>query len=139
MEDVTIILPAFNEEVSIGSMVLHARKYAGQVIVVDDGSSDRTVEVAELACADVISHPENRGKGAALKTGFQAAALNGTKVIVTMDSEGQNNPDEIPDLVLPVLSGEADIWNSSRYIDGGETDTPAYRRIGQSVLDMATN
>jgi len=139
IEDVTIILPAFNEEVAIGSMVLHARKYAARVIVVDDGSSDRTVEVAELAGAEVISHPENRGKGAALKTGFQAAVLNGTKVIVTMDSDGQNNPDEIPNLISPVLSGEADIVNGSRYINGGETDTPAYRRIGQGVLDMATN
>jgi glycosyltransferase involved in cell wall biosynthesis len=139
IEDVTIILPAFNEEVSIGSMVLHARKYASRVIVVDDGSSDRTVEVAELAGAKVISHPENRGKGAALKTGFEVAAQNGTKVIVTMDSDGQNNPDEIPNLILPVLSGEADLVNGSRYINGGETDTPLYRRVGQSVLDKATN
>ena len=139
IEDVTVILPSFNEEGSIGSMVLHAKKYASHVIVVDDGSSDRTVGVAELAGAEVISHPKNMGKGAALKTGFEAAALNGTKVIVTMDSDGQNNPDEIPDLISPVLSGEADIVNGSRYINGGETDTPAYRRIGQGVLDMATN
>jgi len=69
---ITAILPAYNEEVAIGSVVLRTRKYADRVIVVDDGSSDRTGEVAEMAGAEVIRHPMNRGKGAALKTGFYA-------------------------------------------------------------------
>lgn len=60
MSGIAAILPAFNEEVSIGSMVLRARRYADRVIVVDDGSSDRTAEVAEQAGAEVIQHPENR-------------------------------------------------------------------------------
>jgi glycosyltransferase involved in cell wall biosynthesis len=59
---VTAILPAFNEAVAIGSVVLSARKHADRVIVVDDGRSDRTAEVAKLAGAEVIQHPENRGK-----------------------------------------------------------------------------
>jgi glycosyltransferase involved in cell wall biosynthesis len=67
---ITAILPAYNEEVSIGSVVLRTRKYADRVIVVDDGSSDRTAEVAQMAGAEVIRHPQNRGKGAALKTGL---------------------------------------------------------------------
>ncbi len=79
---VTAILPAYNEEVAIGSVVLRTRKYADRVIVVDDGSSDRTGEVAEMAGAEVIRHPQNRGKGSALKTGF--ASLNGDSVIVTI-------------------------------------------------------
>ena len=65
MSGIAAILPAFNEEVSIGSMVLRARRYADRVIVVDDGSSDRTSEVAEQAGAEVIQHSENRGKSAA--------------------------------------------------------------------------
>ena len=70
MSGITAILPAFNEEVAIGSMVLRTKQYANRVIVVDDGSSDQTAVVAAMAGAEVIRHPQNRGKGAALKTGF---------------------------------------------------------------------
>jgi len=70
---VVAILPAFNEETSIGSVVLLTRMYVDRVIVVDDGSSDRTAEVARLAGAEVIRHATNMGKGAALRTGFIAA------------------------------------------------------------------
>lgn len=137
MPEITAILPAYNEEVAIGSVVLRARKYAGRVIVVDDGSSDRTAEVAEMAGAEVIRHPVNRGKGAALKTGFEAA--DGTDIIVTMDTDGQHDPADIPKLVEPILRGEADMVNGSRYLSGNKKDTPMYRRVGQKVLDAATN
>ncbi len=136
---ITAIIPAFNEEVSVGSIVLHARQHADRVIVIDDGSTDRTCEVARLAGAEVICHHRNMGKGAALKTGFDLAKLNGAKVIVTMDSDGQHDPEEIPRLVAPILSGEADMVNGSRYINGNIKDTPFYRRIGQNVLDTVTN
>ncbi len=136
---ITAIIPAFNEEVSVGSVVLHARQHADRVIVIDDGSIDRTSEVARLAGAEVIRHHKNMGKGAALKTGFELAGLNGAKVIVTMDSDGQHDPEEIPKLVAPILAGEADMVNGSRYINGNKKDTPFYRRIGQNVLDKVTN
>ncbi|WP_369425456.1 glycosyltransferase family 2 protein, partial [Methanothrix sp.] len=131
------ILPAFNEETSIGSVVLLTRMYVDRVIVVDDGSSDRTAEVARLAGAEVIRHPTNMGKGAALRTGFMAA--EGADVIVTLDSDGQHDPADIPRLIQPVLHGEADMVNGSRYLRGNRKDTPLYRRVGQRVLDMATN
>jgi glycosyltransferase involved in cell wall biosynthesis len=136
MSRITAILPAFNEEVSIGSVVLRARRYVDRVIVVDDGSSDRTAEVAEQAGAEVIRHSENRGKGAALKTGFES--LNGEKVVITMDTDGQHNPSDIPKLIEPILKGEADMVNGSRYINGNKKDTPLYRRLGQIVLDNVT-
>lgn len=137
--EILAILPAYNEEVSIGSIVLHARQHADRVIVIDDGSSDRTTEMAKLAGAEVIRHPFNKGKGAALKTGFKEASKNGTKVIVTMDTDGQHDPEEIPKLIAPILSGEADMVNGSRYMNGNGKNTPFYRRIGQNVLDTATN
>ena len=133
------VLPAYNEEVAIGSMVLHARKYVDHVIVIDDGSTDRTSEVAQLAGADVIRHPQNKGKSAALKTGFLEASKNGTEVVVILDSDGQHDPAEIPKLIAPILAGEADMVNGSRYINGNGKSTPFYRRIGQNVLDSATN
>ena len=137
MSGITAILPAFNEEVSIGSVVLRTKQYADRVIVVDDGSSDRTAEVAALAGAEVLRHPKNMGKGAALKTGFES--LNGAAVIVTIDTDGQHDPADIPRLVQPILQGEADMVNGSRYLNGNKKDTPIYRRVGQRVLDTATN
>ena len=138
-QNITVVLPAYNEEVSIGSIVLLTSQYADNVIVVDDGSSDRTAEVAGKAGAEVVRHETNRGKGAALKTGFTAAADLGADVIVTMDSDGQHNPAEIPRLVAPILKAEADMVNGSRYLNGLDKNTPAYRRVGQTILDGVTN
>lgn len=136
---ITVILPAYNEEVSIGSIVLLTRLYADKVIVVDDGSSDRTTDIASKAGAEVIVHKVNTGKGGALRTGFAAAVERGADVIVTMDSDAQHNPADIPRLVAPILKGEADMVNGSRYLNGLDKNTPAYRRVGQTVLDTATN
>lgn len=137
MIKITAILPAYNEEVSIGSIVLSTQKYVDRVIVIDDGSTDNTQEIAKLAGAEVIRHNSNRGKGAALRTGFEAA--KDSDIIVTIDSDGQHNPHEIPGLILPIINGEADIVNGSRYIHKKDKNTPSYRRFGQTVLDKATN
>jgi len=137
MPSITALLPAYNEEISVGSVVLRTRQFADRVIVVDDGSSDRTAEVAALAGAEVLRHDKNQGKGAALKTGFES--LNGDSVIVTIDTDGQHDPADIPRLVQPILMGEADMVNGSRYLNGDKKDTPFYRRVGQKVLDTATN
>jgi glycosyltransferase involved in cell wall biosynthesis len=138
-QKISVILPAYNEEIAIGSMVHLAKLYADNVIVVDDGSSDRTAEVARKAGAEVIVHKVNKGKGKALKTGFETALILGADIIVTMDSDGQHNPAEIPKLVAPIIEGEAEMVNGSRYLNGLEKNTPAYRRIGQTILDKFTN
>lgn len=138
-QNITVVLPAYNEEVAIGSIVLLTCKYADNVIVVDDGSSDRTADVARKAGAEVIVHEVNKGKGRALKTGFTAAVALGADIIVTMDSDGQHNPADIPKLVEPILKGEADMVNGSRYLNGLGKNTPAYRRVGQTILDEVTN
>lgn len=137
MPSITALLPAYNEEISIGSVVLRTKQYANRVIVIDDGSSDHTAEVAALAGEEVLRHPKNLGKGAALKTGFES--LNGSAVIVTIDSDGQHDPADIPRLADPILKGEADLVNGSRYLNGNKKDTPFYRRVGQKVLDAATS
>ena len=137
MTIITAILPAFNEKLSIGSIVIETKKYADRIIVIDDGSDDNTAEIAKLAGAEVIEHQTNKGKGAALKAGFKAA-IN-SDIIVTLDSDGQHNPSEIPKIIAPIINGEADIVNGSRYLNGDKKDTPKYRRVGQTVLDKATN
>jgi glycosyltransferase involved in cell wall biosynthesis len=132
-------LPAFNEEITIGSIVLLAKEYVDTVIVVDDGSSDRTATISEKAGAQVIIHENNAGKGCALKTGFETASRLGADIIVTMDTDGQHNPEDIPKLTSPILDGTADMVIGSRYLNGHATDTPSYRRLGQTVLDVATS
>ena len=137
MTIITAILPAYNEEIAIGSIVLRSKKHVDNIIVIDDGSSDDTSKVAELAGAEVIKHDCNYGKGTALKTGFDAAP--NSDIIITMDADGQHNPENIPELIKPIQNGEADIVNGSRYINGNGKETPSYRRVGQTVLDKATN
>jgi glycosyltransferase involved in cell wall biosynthesis len=137
MQHVTAIIPAYNEQISIGSMVLKTKQYVDRVIVVDDGSTDKTVEISKLAGAEVISHPTNMGKGVALKSGFEA--VTDSDIIVTLDGDGQHHTSDIPKLLKPIIDGEADIVNGSRYLNGKEENTPIYRRVGQTVLDKATN
>jgi len=84
-----------------------------------------------------LHHNTNKGKGVALKTGFEYAKNH--DIIVTIDADGQHNPDQIPSLIKPILDDDADIVNGSRYLNGDETNTPTYRRVGQTVLDTATN
>ncbi|MBM4241936.1 MAG: glycosyltransferase family 2 protein [Euryarchaeota archaeon] len=122
---------------SIGSIVLRTKNYVDHVMVVDDGSRDHTSQIAELADAEVIRHQRNNGKGSALKTGFEA--VGDSDIIVTLDADGQHDPAEIPKLVAPIIAGEADMVNGSRYLGKGDKNTPKYRRIGQNVLDKATN
>lgn len=132
-----VIIPAFNEEVAISSIVKRSMKYADEVLVVDDGSTDRTFQIAKDAGARVIKHYNNLGKGISLKDAF--AEVKGYDIVVTIDGDGQHNPDEIPDLIRPILENRADLVNGSRYLDGFDDETPAYRRVGQRVLDIATN
>ncbi|NQS73548.1 MAG: glycosyltransferase family 2 protein [Methanoculleus sp.] len=132
------IIPAYNEGLVIGSVVLQARKHADRVIVVDDGSSDRTAETARLAGADVIRFEENGGKARAMMAGFARARELGYEAVVMLDGDGQHNPDEIPAVAAPVLAGEADLVIGSRFLDI-KADIPKYRVAGQKVLNGFTN
>jgi glycosyltransferase involved in cell wall biosynthesis len=129
-------MPAYNEEKYIGSMVLKVRQYADEVIVVDDGSQDRTAEVAHLAGAIVIQHGENRGKGAAIQTILAKAREKNPDVLVLLDSDYQHNPDEIPRLIVPISEG-FDLVIGSREKEAAKT--PWHRRFGQKVLLMSTS
>lgn len=137
MAKVTAILPAYNEELCISSIIIGSKKYVDKIIVIDDGSTDNTVEIAELAGAQVIKHYSNKGKGAALKTGFKAAKKS--EIIVTLDSDGYHDPKEIPKLIAPIINGKADIVNGSRYIPQNKKDKSFYRQIWQVLFGKITN
>ena len=98
-KDLLILIPAHNEARFIAGVVKGAATYAAEVAVVDDGSIDATGEVAGKAGATVIRHPINKGKGAALQTGFKYAFDRGYQAVLTMDGDGQHRPEDIPSLL----------------------------------------
>ena len=130
------IIPAYNEEVAISAIIKMSLKFVDYVLVVDDGSTDRTSQIAKDAGARVIKHYNNLGKGVSLKDAF--AEVRGYDIVVTIDGDGQHNPNEMPELMRPIREGRADLVNGSRYLKGSD-DAPAYRRAGLKVLDIATN
>jgi len=132
-----IVIPAYNEELTIGSVVALTKKY-GDVLVVDDGSGDRTSEIAKKAGAVVIRHERNMGKGYALRSAFEYALSKEYDIIVTLDADGQHNPDEIPLLMEPIVKGEADLVIGSRYLGRSKKKIPIYRRFGLWVLNKGT-
>ena len=104
-----ILIPALNAERSVGAVVRDCMLVSRDVLVIDDGSSDRTGEVAREAGAQVIRHPDNRGKGAALKTGFAHALSNGFDAVITLDADGQHLPHEIPKFLAARAETEGDL------------------------------
>jgi len=131
------IIPAYNEELSIGSVVLQTKHFVNYVIVVDDGSADDTSFIAEAAGAEVIRISQNSGKAAAMMKGFERARELNPAIVVMLDGDGQHNPAEIPHLVKPVLAGKADMVIGSRFLIQGN-NIPRYRKLGQKTLDVAT-
>jgi len=94
--NICLLIPAYNEARTIGQIVAKARKVMDSVVVVDDGSRDATAQIAHDAGALVIKHKVNSGKGAALRTGFQHVLDHGYDAVITMDSDGQHDVDDIP-------------------------------------------
>ena len=134
---VAVVIPAYNESRFIGSTVLKARQYAQCVVVVDDGSTDGTAGLAEAAEACVVRHERNQGKGAALNTGMRAARELGARVVVTLDADGQHNPEEMNRLLAPVIDGQADIVVGSRYMDH-ISHIPRHRAWGHRAFNLLT-
>lgn len=131
-------IPCYNEARFIEDVVSRARKHAGLVVVVDDGSTDATAALADRAGALVIRHGTNRGKGMAMNTAFAKAREFGVKALVLLDGDGQHDPDEVPVVLGPVLAGEADVSIGSRFLNGGK-GIPFYRTIGQRILTLVAN
>ena len=111
-------IPAYDEEGSIGGVVVRAGKYVDRVVVCDDGSVDLTGAIAEGLGAVVIRHERKMGKGAALNSVFRYVRDLKPDVVVVLDADGQHNSDEIPRLVEPMVGGAADMVVGSRYVDG---------------------
>jgi glycosyltransferase involved in cell wall biosynthesis len=108
-ERALVVIPAFNAERTVGAIVRGCREALDDVLVVDDGSIDRTAAEAADAGARVVSHAANRGKGAALKTGFAFAVQKGYDAVITLDADGQHLPREIPKFLTARAETQADL------------------------------
>ena len=104
----------------------------------DDGSHDSTAEAARATGALVKSHSKNRGYGETIKSCFEAATANGADSLAILDGDGQHNPDEVPQLLAPILQGEADLVIGSRFLTNAH-NMPRYRRFGIGVITLLWN
>jgi glycosyltransferase involved in cell wall biosynthesis len=137
---VVVGIPAFNEATMIAQVILEAQKYADAVVVCDDGSSDTTEAIAKRLGADVVCHGRNMGYGASIKSLFKRARELDADILVTLDADGQHNPDEIPNIVKPIAQGVADLVIGSRFIEAhGTKEMPLYRRFGAKLITKLVN
>lgn len=135
---VVAAIPCFNTQKFIAAIVTKAQKYVDEVIVVDDGSSDATAEVAKNAGAIIVSHGINKGYGEAMKSCFQAAQAKDAEILVILDGDGQHDPEEIPCLIEPIINKEADLVIGSRFITNGNA-IPKYRKFGINIINLFWN
>ncbi len=134
-------IPCYNEERFISDIVHKVKKCVDQVIVIDDGSNDKTSEVAIAAGALVLRHENNIGAGAATRSSFEIAKLSDADLVVTIDGDNQHRPEEISELVAPILRCEADLVIGSRFLPQAaqRTNIPKYRKFGIDVITWLFN
>ncbi len=139
---VLVVMPAFNESDSIGQVLARVpdnlQGFAVGTVVIDDGSDDSTAEAVRDAGHAVISHPFQRGQGAALRLGYDLARLLGARIVVTLDSDGQHHPEEIDRLIEPICDDSKDFVIGSRLLGTREADS-RFRLVGIHLNNLVIN
>jgi glycosyltransferase involved in cell wall biosynthesis len=139
LQKIVICIPAYNEAESVAKIVERAKKYASEVIVYDDGSEDNTGQIAKASGATVLHGSRNKGYGAALCTLFRTARKINADIMVTLDSDGQHDPDQIPGVLEPLIKGHCDIVIGSRFINPeNKLKVPKYRSFGIRTITRVT-
>ena len=134
-----MIIPAFNEEGSIGKVVEEVKTYLPEIeaLVVNDGSTDLTSEIAKVKGAIVLDLPFNLGIGGAMQAGYKYAYEKGYDIAIQVDGDGQHDPREIPKLLHVLEKEEADVVNGSRFVGDSEYKASVMRRLGILILSKA--
>jgi glycosyltransferase involved in cell wall biosynthesis len=122
------VIAAYNEEARLRATLTEMQKGYRNIVVVDDGSRDNTAQAAALPGIWVLRHPINRGQGAALQTGIDFALKQGAEYIITFDADGQHDPADIPAILAPLQSGDAEITLGSRFL-GRTIGMPFSRKV----------
>lgn len=119
MQNIWIVIPAYNEASAIGPVIDGLKKHGYEhILVVDDGSRDKTIAIARTAGAEVLEHLINRGQGGALQTGIDYLSQEySPEIIVTFDADGQHRPEDIAALIRPIRDDQADIVLGSRFLN----------------------
>jgi glycosyltransferase involved in cell wall biosynthesis len=133
---ILVLIPAFDEEGRVGEVVRGVQQNVpnARILVVDDGSSDRTAEECRQAGAIVLSHPFNLGVGTALQTGYKYAVQNGFDYVIQLDADGQHSPAFLPAFIQKLQETEADLIIGSRFMNGRNRDVPVVRGFGNALF-----
>lgn len=137
--EITIGVPAYNEEKNIGSIIAKLSRITNKIIVCNDGSSDLTGPIAEKMGATVINHQKNLGYGAAIRSIFLKAEELNSDVLVTFDADGQHRVEDIQTVLDPIFKNEADIVIGSRFLNQESRNVPKYRKQGIKTITSITN
>ena len=138
--DIWVIIPAYNEEKMIGEVLEELSSRGLKLVIIDDGSTDRTYQIARTMVDDnpgrgyLYKHLINRGLGATLKTGIEASLSKGADIMVTFDADGQHNPDDILPVCQPILEGRADVVIGVRNFD----DMPGVKKVSNQLMNFIT-
>ena len=136
---ITIGIPAFNEEKNIASIITKIKNITDSIIVCDDGSSDLTGKIARDLGAIVITHPQNMGYGAAIRSLFLKAKELDLDSLVTLDADGQHRIEDINSVFSPINDAVVDIVIGSRFLDEKSEGMPNYRKVGIKIITKVTN
>ena len=136
---ITVGIPAFNEENNIVHIIEKLQKKAHIIIVCDDGSTDKTGEIAKKMGAIVISHERNLGYGAAIRSLFLKARELKSEILVTLDSDGQHRIEDLLLVSKPIIEKQADMVIGSRFLEGNQKNIPKYRKIGIKIITKLAN
>jgi UDP-N-acetylglucosamine---dolichyl-phosphate N-acetylglucosaminyltransferase len=134
-----VVVPAYNEEKTVENVLEDLLKMGFDFVVVDDGSSDETNKIVTRIIKEkkqglLCKHLLNRGLGAAIKTGIEAALAQGADIIVTFDADGQHDPDDINTVIMPIIKNEADVAVGKRDFK----EMPSSKKYGNQIMNFIT-
>lgn len=139
LRETVAIIPAYNEEKTIGSIIKSTKEYVDDVIVVDDGSSDQTQSISRKYADDVIVHQDNHGVGRAVWTGYMRSIEEEYDIIIQIDSDGQHDPKYIPKMIESIEEEGADMVIGSRWLNKSYKEFSFIRRTGIQFFTAEVN